>query len=181
MNEERAILLKDLLPARIDGLEGAIQDGLEERGNGRSAMAWRFIRSTAAGEVRKALDLDVVEVLAEAWAKARELREYRHKPPGEVHLLHLASHDLSTEVHPVLVVDLGTPPHPELRFALQVTARFEGAVLRIQDGTITGVETGHATATAQLKYRAVPLHRKEESPRLGLPGARTFRTPIRIV
>lgn len=186
--ESGGIQLRELLPSKLDGLEKAVEGGLREQADknkggleqmtdSQSTLAWRFIRSTAAGEISRALDCDLFVLLAKTWAKARELREYNNKPPGETSIVHLGKHDFKLTVYPVLVVELGVPPYPELRFTLEVAAHFDGAALSIRDGYIVAVGTGQASATAQLKYGNVELHKKEESPSVKLPGYHEFKAP----
>ena len=175
------VRLSELLPDNLDGIEQAIEGDLDggKRG-GLSTMAWRCVRSSAAAEVRKALDFDVFILLAQAWAKARELHACVGKPADETTVISLGAHDLKHAVYPDLILDFGTPPHPTVRFTVEVAAHFEGAVLSIRNGHITSVETGNASATAEFKYKTVRLH-KEESPKVKISGTHVFAAPgIRI-
>ncbi len=182
MTDQSGVRLSDLLPKNFDELEQRIEGDLREGKHGSlSTMAWGFVRSSAAGEVRKALDFDVFELLAQAWAKTSELHACgASTPPDETKVVHLGKHDFKTAICPELTVDLGVPPYPKLRFTVEVAAHFEGAALSIRNGCITSVETGDASVTAEFKYGKVRLH-KQESPKLKLSGRREFKEPgIRI-
>ena len=182
MTDNSGVRLSELLPTNLDDLEQKIEGDMRDGNRGAmSTMAWRYVRSCAAGEVRKALDFDVFTLLAQAWAKASELRDAgANTPLDETRVVHLGKHDFKTAVHPELTLELGVPPHPKLRFTLEVTAHFEGAALSVRNGHITSVETGNASVNAEFKYGKVRLH-KEESPTLKLSGRREFKEPgIRI-
>ncbi|HZV38247.1 MAG TPA: hypothetical protein VFF96_05825 [Pseudoxanthomonas sp.] len=182
MPESNRFRLIDLLPAKLDGLEQVVENDLRERkGGGHSALAWRFIRSTASDRVHQALDCDGYEWLAWGWSKAQTLREYCSKPPDETSVVHLGKHDFRISINPVLELGLGGAPGVPLRFTLEVAAHFDAAALSIRNGCIFAVDAGRASATAQLLYGSTPLHKKEESPKVQLPGSYRFKDPgIRI-
>lgn len=182
MTDQSGVRLSDLLPKNLDALEQSIEGDLRDGTRGHlSTMAWGFMRSAAAGEVRKALDFDVFELFAQAWAKASELHACAiTTPANETKVVYLGKHDFKTAVCPELTIELGVPPHPKLRFTLEVSAHFEGAALSIRNGCITSVETGNASVIAEFKYGKVRLH-KEASPMLKLAGRREFKDPgVRI-
>lgn len=181
MTDASPTTLRELLPKELDGLEAVIEDGLRKESNGNlSTLAWRFVRASAAAEVDKALDADVWQVLAEAWAKANELHTHANSPLGETRVIHLGNHDFKTAVHPELTVDIGTPPYPApLVFTVEIATHIESATLRIRQGRIVALEAGEAWVYAELKYGKARLH-KQESPMLKLPGEWTFDPGIQI-
>lgn len=183
MTDRSGLRVSDLLPRNLDALEQRIEGDLRDGTHGDlSTRAWGFVRSAAAGEVRKTLDFDVFELLAQGWAKAAELHACAvNTPANETKVVYLGKHDFKTAVCPELTIDLGAPPYPKLRFTLEVAAHFEGAALSIRNGCIISVETGNASVNAEFKYGKVRLH-KEKSPTLKLTGRREFREPgVRIV
>jgi hypothetical protein len=181
MTDGTPTTLRELLPKELDGLEAAIEDGLRRDANGSlSTLAWRFVRSSAAEEVDKALDADAWRVLARAWAKASELHTHANSPPGETRVVHLGNHDFRTAVHPELTVDVGTPPYPPpLVFTLEIATHIQAATLRIKQGRIVALEAGDAWVYAELKHGKTRMH-KEESRMLQLPGEWTFDPGIQI-
>jgi hypothetical protein len=171
------VKLRDLLPTKLDGLEETIEGDLRKDEDAHfSKLAWRCVRSSAADEVRSALDFDVFQVLAQAWAKSAELFGVSRDTSDEITVVHLGQHDFKTAVHPELTVDFGVPPYPKLQFTLEVAAHFEGAALSIRNGYIIAAETGDASVNAEFKYGKVRLH-KEESPKVKLAGRREFAAP----
>ena len=181
MTDGNPTTLRELLPKELDGLEAVIEDGLRKESNGNlSTLAWRFVRASAAAEVDKALDADVWQVLAHAWAKANELHTHANSPPGETRVVHLGNHDFKTAVHPELTVDIGKPPYPSpLVFTMEIATHIESATLRIKQGRIVALEAGEVWVYAELKYGKARLH-KQDSPMLKLPGEWTFDPGIQI-
>jgi hypothetical protein len=180
MAEHGAIRVVDLLPERLalgPAVEAAMRANPEADAPG---MAWGFIAEQAEKALRGLLDCDVMELLAQAWLKARALQDYadpaKH-PPGETSVVHLAEHGFVREIHPVLELSVaGCPPMP-VRFTLALAARFRGLALSIEDGHITAAAPGDASVSAQLKYGAIKLTDEKQSKKVKLPGRHVFAPP----
>ena len=175
---QRGIPLRELLPDRLDGLDDAVGNGLR-RGEApaQSSMAWRFVRSTAADELDRLLDCDLFEVLAQAWGKARLLREAAAQSGHRAQVIHLGKHDFTWMLHPVLTVDFGLPTPIELHFTLELTASFQSAAVTIRRGRIVAVGAGAASVLATLKYGSTPLHPKAQTREVRLPAYYRFEPP----
>lgn len=175
------VTLKQLLPSRLDAMEDTVEQELRNNEEpDHSLLAWRFIKSTAADELRGALDCDVFDVIARGWCKARELHEFSDPashPPGQTTVVHLGEHALPTSVHPILSIRVGGVQCLSLKFTVEVTANFRSAALSIRNGHIIAVAPGDASVSAQLKYGKVKLHKAEESPKVQLPGHVAFKAP----
>jgi hypothetical protein len=181
MSDDTEIRLRDLLPERLEGLEGTIEDELrKDEKTMRQTLVWGFIRESAAKKIIDALDFDVFRIVANGWAKADELARYSNQPAGETAFVHLLKHDFTKPTYPTLVVDFGLPPHARIRFTLDLIAHFEGAVLEIRDRHIVACKTANASVQAQLKYGDIKLHKRVDSKKLDLPGTHRFKEPIRI-
>jgi len=184
MSEQYGCKVADLLPDTFDHLDEVIKEGLgSDSEAGRPAIpgfAWQIIQSKAAQAVRGVLDGDVFELLARAWCVARELHEFtdrRKHPPDKDSTVFLGDHRVSTEVHPVLLVTVGSIEGPRLRFTLTLTAHFRSASLSIRDGHITAIEAGDCSVGAQLKYKDIKLHKELESRDIKLPGRVKLQPP----
>src|SRR6202042_1274180 len=82
-----------------------------------------------------ALDCDVFGLLAQAWAKARELHEFTDEaqhPPDEISTMFLGEHSLSVELHPTVDVAIGQLAKFSLVFTVELEAAFRMAELVIQ-------------------------------------------------
>lgn len=179
MNDTRqGIALRELLPSTLDGFDAAVDGGLREGGSpSQSSLASRFVRSTVADELDRLLDCDLFEVVAQAWGKARLLREAAAKPGRGAQVVHLGQHDFTWTLHPVVIVDFGLPTPIELRFSLELTAIFDSAAVTVRRGHIVAVGAGEASARATLKYRDTPLHPKTQTHPVKLPAHYRLESP----
>jgi len=184
MSEQYGCKVGDLLPDTFDHLDEVIKEGLvsdsEEARPSIPRFARQIIQSKATQAVRDLLDGDVFELLARAWCVARELHEFKDRgkyPPGKDSTVFLGNHQVSTEVHPVLVVTVGSIEGPRLRLTLTLTAHFRSAALSIRDGHITAIDSGDCSVSAQLKYKDIKLHKELESREVKLPGRLQLQPP----
>ena len=184
MSEQYGCKVSDLLPDKFDHLDQVVKEGLdgdsEEARPSIPRFAWQIIQSKATQAVRDVLDGDVFELLARAWCVARELHEFtdrRKYPLGKDSTVFLGNHQVSTEVHPVLVVTVGSLEGARLRFTLTLTAHFRSAALTIRDGHITAIDAGDCSVGAQLKYKDTKLHKELESREVKLPGRLRLQPP----
>ena len=175
----------------MDGvkLSALLPDNLEEAGRRAAAslreqedvgcekLAWDVVSHELEGALGRALDCDLVTIVAEGWAQSRLLADYadpQKHPPGERSVLEFGAHDFSREVHPVLAVTVAGCSCVELRFTFALTGHFGGAQLIVSDGRIKGGSLGDAWIGAQLSYAGVPLHSEAESKKLPLSGEFTL-------
>jgi hypothetical protein len=181
MDEQSGVSVKELLPAKIDGMVDTVkQEACKDPDAGTARLAWSFIGFEATKAMRSALDCDVFELLAQAWCTARELHEFSDRskhPPEEISVLHLGDHKLKTNVEVVLDIAVGVISLPRLRFTVELAAHFRSAALSIRDGHITALASGDCSVSAQLKYRDTELHKPMESRKVTLPGRLPFRAP----
>lgn len=173
--------LSALLPERLDQIgDRARQKLCENEEIGCLKLAWDFIAGELAGALKSALDCDALKIFATGWAQAEILSEFadpdKH-PPGTRSILEIGEHQLTSELHPVIGVTIGSLPCVELKFTLAVTAHFSGVQLSVLDAHVTGGKTGTAWASAQLSYEGTPLHEASESKKVPIPGIFAFEAP----
>lgn len=180
MAEPSATSVADLLPA------GAAQSPAMEEALGEDPklhnvrLAWEYARGPIEEALRGMLDCRVIDLLAEVWLKARAVQDYAHPPrhpAEETWTIHLAEHRFDHELHPVLKIAIAACPPVELRFTIVLSAQVRGLALRIRDGHVLGGSAGDVTVSAQLKYRAINLTKKQESDKVKLPGTFEFAEP----
>lgn len=176
--------LRKLLPERLERMTDTLRTELGESPTAsRNALAWGFLGEQAGQFIGSVLDIDVFEVLAGAWCKARKLHEYadpaRH-PPGRTESVVLGEHEFTHTVHPVLEYAVGNDPVLTLRFDLDLVATIHSITLAVRDGYITAVGSGTGSVALQLSYRKKKLHealKSKELPQLAYfklkaPGVR---------
>jgi hypothetical protein len=183
MAEERGIKVADLLPKRL-ALGPAVAEAM--RGEPEACppgLALDFVAERAGDALQGLLDCDVVELLAQGWAKARALQAYAdpaQHPPGETAIVHLGEHKLVREVHPQLEIAVAGCPPVTLRFTLALAAQVRGLALSIESGHIVAAAPGDAAVSAQLKYGEVALTDEKQSKTMKLPGRFVFTPSIPI-
>lgn len=167
MEEEHGRALRKLLPGSFEHLEDVVRTKLSgEPGAdwGRvPQFVWQFAGAKVADAVHEVLDIDAFELIARAWAKAVELSEYNDPvkfPRDKESKTHLLDHKLTAKLHPVIEVAILGFGRTKLRFTLELTARFRSAELLIKGGQIVAVAAGDCSASAQLKYGDIKLHKE---------------------
>jgi hypothetical protein len=179
--------VRELLPEKFDRLDAVIHKEMERdqaKGNrGVPGFVWDIVGTKAALAVRGTLDCDVFELLARGWCVAREFHAYTTDPektdPAKEWSVFLGEHEVKTNVHPVLTVEIPTwvPPRVPLRFTLELTARFDSAEILIRNKHIIGIGAGTCSVAAQLKYRDQDLHTPLESRDVTLTPPLKLRPP----
>jgi hypothetical protein len=183
MADASGLRVCDLLPARLDRLDARLKR--EQAGNAALAksdlggMALGVVGEKADEAIRGVLGIDLFGVLAQAWAKARELHEYadvaKH-PPDEISTVFLGDHALTAALHPSVDVSVG-PARFTLEFSLELEAQLRLAQLTIKAGHIAEVGKCDGQASAVLKYDGVALHDPLKSRRVTLAGPLTLAAP----
>ena len=173
--------LNALLPGQLDEVgRRARQKLCEDENVGAMNLAWDYIGTQMNGALGKALDCDLMEVLAEGWAGAELLADFAQsgsRSAGGRSVIELGGHDLSRELKPVIAITIGSCPCAKIEFEFTVSANFSGVQLNIVDGHITGGRTGEAWASAQLSCEGVPLHDAAETRKLPIPVEFTLDAP----
>ncbi|MDH4165475.1 MAG: hypothetical protein OEV90_03585 [Gammaproteobacteria bacterium] len=162
MSEEAGRRLGELLPGRLSKLGETMHQelGSDPSLAGHSPV-WGFLASQASDALHAKLDVDLIDVLAGAWCKVRELREYtdptKH-PPTERSTVTLGTHRFTRTLHPVVRCRVAGQTLLKLPLNLDVTAVIETVSLGIQNGHIVAVGGGSGRVSAQLKYGDKALH-----------------------
>ncbi|MDL2353600.1 MAG: hypothetical protein QFC78_12235 [Pseudomonadota bacterium] len=105
-------LTLDELPSReeLERTRQALGDKLAEEGNKLARSDWGLFDDVILDKLREALrGLDLVGVLGQAWAAAKELRELGRETAldGSTAKLKLGQHPLGIDLHPVVTVKCG--------------------------------------------------------------------------
>lgn len=127
---------------------------------------------TAAKQLNAAIDADVFELLAEGWLKFKQIRDCadpsKH-PPKQDTIVTLHDVEITSSNSPLLHTTVGGVPLPDLRFTLDLTAKFEAVQLVVRDARIRALRPGSASAIVRLKYGDAKLA-ESSTPEWKLPG-----------
>jgi len=154
-----------------------VEQGIAEYAKETNAKAdspsWPgFVAETAAKELNEKLNIDVFDLFADAWATFRQVRDCADRskhPPEETAVVRLTGVEITSSNAPFLKATwYGIPLH-ELKFTLDLVARFEALELVIRDARIRALRPGAASALVCLKYGKKKLG-EQATPHWNLPG-----------
>jgi hypothetical protein len=176
--------LCDLIDITQDDVERALAEQAKEETS--VALVQRqlvgYAASLAADELNKALDIEVIRVLAPAWAGVQAVRDAarRSMESNERTVVTLGTHEVTSEQHPVVTLSMAQVPLPELRLTVDLLARFKSIALAIAGPSIRGIAPGEASLTAQLRYGGAVL-KEAARPLWGLPARVSFGDGVPVV
>lgn len=152
----------------------AFREKLSEEVKG---VKWTAEMPDLAQKICELLDISLPNVFVAAWKKAKELQTVLEKSkenPDEVTYLELTEHTLTSEHKPSLDVRLHGATVKKIALDVSLGFKLRGFVLKIQDGAIREMQTGHCEAKGTIKYGTLPIAEKKLAP-VKLP----FSIPIR--
>jgi hypothetical protein len=149
-------------PIEVSGDD--IEKALFEQSKDESAVARVVERlrgaaaERAADELSRALDVDILDVLAQGWIqmpamhRVVQLSALSRGPPA---LVNVGRHNIALTAHIVLDTRVAGSSLPPLELTLEIVLDVQSATLAARDGRIELVALGEATVLARLKYRSV--------------------------
>jgi hypothetical protein len=181
---KETLRLSELIDITQDDVERALAEQAKDETS--VALVQRQLVGYAAGlaaeELNKALDVEVIRVLAPAWASAQAVREAarRSMETNERTVVTLGTHEVTSEQHPVVTLTMAQVPLPELRLTVELLARFKGVALAIAGPAIRGIAPSEASLTARLRYGSLVL-KEAARPLWDLPARVSFGDGVPVV
>jgi len=132
-----------------------------------------FALERAKDQLNQAIDVDVFELFAGAWVKFKQVRDCANPathPPGQDTIVTMHDVEVTSSNSPLLHTKIGEVPLPDLRFTLDLTAKFEAIQLVVRDAHVRAIKPGAASAIVKLKYGNTTLAEKA-TPQWQLPDA----------
>jgi hypothetical protein len=182
MTENGAITLRELFKVDPDEIRVRAKSGVDLYRSAEElkesvkkearAIRWPWVRGLVAEKASDVMNLNVVEVLAEAWKKYAEIEKYADRQkygPEESILAPLAEHTVKSKHHPYVEILLHEKSIGQVEFDLEFSLTLEGFVLKIQDGIIREIQTGSAKGEGKLTLATVTLFKRETKP-VDFPG-----------
>ncbi len=176
--------LSELIEITPDDVERAIAE--QSKDETAVALVQRqlggYPTALAAEELNKAIDVEVVRLLAPGWAAAQAVRDAarRSMESNERTIVTLGAHEVSSEQHPVLTLTMAQVPLPELRMTVELLARFKSLALAIAGPAIRGIAPTGASLTARLRYGDTLL-KEAARPLWDLPARVSFGDGVPVV
>jgi hypothetical protein len=143
----------------------------------------RHVRPQVLGaQLKKMLDVDLLELLAGAWGQVRKVRdaatESLRDPPTE-HTVALPGHTFEAALRPRLVVSVGGVNWSAIDFELSVSAALTSVTLHIAAGKLIAVQLGQVTGSVRFSCEGTEL--SEYARELSLMPEHRLDPPISIV
>jgi len=133
-------------------------------------LLWGSVESDILQGISEVLNMDLMEVLSEAWKQHGALSDYaeQSKSSGAVHLVELVDHSMGVELHPFVEIELaGFSKKIILDVMLVLTLK--ALRLKIEDARIKSVETGSCEGRGEIRIKGFTLLDLPFKP-IDLPG-----------
>lgn len=183
MADDAGVMISDLLPDPIEKLRTSVETHVNQEPGLLAKLSVGLLKSQADRQIRDVLRVDPFDLIAKAWATARELHAYGDPalhPVGQTEITYLGKHTLNVGLHPTLQISVGGYKLKPMLFGLILTVEFQAAALSIRDGAIIAVAPGDAAARAVLRYRDIDLHDPLPLKTIHLPAIKNFDPGLKI-
>jgi len=156
---------------------------LPEKGTDPSDDRWKAFQDTVSKEVKgikwtaampdlapkicELLEIKIPDILISAWKKVKDLQavlERSKKTPEEIVYLELAEHTINSEHKPSIDVKIRSATVKKLELVIQLGFKLKSFVLKIQNGGIREMQTGHCEAKGTIKYGSLTIAEKKLEP-----------------
>jgi len=149
------------------------------------SIKWTAAMPDLAAKVCELLDIKIPNILVAAWKKAKELQTVLEKSkatPDEVVYLELAEHSINSDHKPSLDVRIKGATVKKIELGVQLGFKLKGFVLKIQNGGIKEMQTGHCEAKGTIKYGTLMIAEKKLEPiklplSIAIPSEIQYLTP----
>jgi hypothetical protein len=144
----------------------------EKLGEEVKGIKWKASMPDLTVKIAELLDVEVPTLFVATWKKAAEVKkklaESREKP-ADVIDVELAEHTISTSHSPYITVQFGKAPVKTLKFTVTASFTLSAFVLKLQNGEVREMRSGHCQAEGKLEGLGLLLAEKKLSP-LTFPG-----------
>ena len=130
-------------------------------------IKWTAAMPDLAPKICELLDIKIPNILVAAWKKAEELQatlEKSRSAPEEVSYLQLAEHTIKSEHKPSIDMKIKSATVKKIELLVQLGFNLKGFVLKIQDGAIREMQTGHCEVKGTIKYGDLTIAEKKLEP-----------------
>jgi hypothetical protein len=161
-------------------LDGKVISDLSKEIKQLPDVAWSAFSEEIEFALGKALDINLLDVVAEGWSKLKQLRDYCGRKPDDENKpfsVALAQHDVVSSHQPGIDVLLGEKVIAKIIVDVELSLALKGIILSVRDDHIIAIASGKFTATGSVKYRGATLIEKSTK-EYDIPGKWTFERPF---
>lgn len=130
-------------------------------------VKWIASMPDLAPKVCELLDIKVPDVLISAWKKVQDIQKVlteSKKTPDKIVYLELAEHSIDHNSKPSIDVKIKSATVKKVELPIQLGFKLKGFVLKIQNGRIKEMQTGHCEAKGTIKYATLTIAEKKLEP-----------------
>lgn len=145
-------------------------------------VSWSSVQSAVAGSLHGALDVSLLDTLADAWKLYDSLHkdvQQSVKSPRARIVSALAKHEIDSTLHPSIEVLVGTAKVCELVFDVTLATTIKGLLLTLQRGAIVSIELATCTCSGKIAIREIDLLQRDLFT-LKLSGELRLKMPIHL-
>jgi hypothetical protein len=187
MSDSSGYTVRQLLPSKFQQIDEAMKHAMRDDPAFQSKQPPGVALSVAGDRVTEAvcgaLDCDVFELIAQAWAKALEIKKAAsdaEKVEDKTATVFLGKHELTADLDPIVELTFGAMGKLTLRFTLEFAAKLDLAQVTITGRRIVKIGKTEGRASAVLKYGKIELHHPLESKKIPLLEDLVLKHPIPI-
>jgi hypothetical protein len=178
-------LLRDLIQVSKEDVEHALAEQARDDPSvgGSKGHVAGFAASAIAAKVNEGLDTDLYEVLAGVWVKWEKLKtaaEESRTNPDKLVVQLLGEHDLKHVCYPTVKINVAELALPDVKFKLELIARFKSMRLSIRNAMLIAMSPGNASAITRLSYGNTRI-REQPTPEWKVPAEIRLGEGYRIV
>lgn len=133
-----------------------------------------------AEKVAELFEIPIPDIFVSSWKKAdsiKALLEESRKSPDTVMSTELGEHTINSQHRPHIEVRIQSKVVKKIDFTLKLIFNLKGFVIKIQDGLISGMQTGTCDVRGKLEYQGLVIAEKKLAP-ITLPGSLSFRPVV---
>lgn len=162
---------KDSSPERWQSFQASVSREVK-------TIKWPAAMPDVTEKICELFDVKLPDLFLVSWRKADDLRRVlaeSKKTPEATKYLELVDHNIRSEHHPYIEVRIRNMPVKKIEFAVKLSFKLKGFVLKIKAGEIEEMLTGRCEVEGKVEYAGLTIVEKKLSP-INLPALCSFRS-----
>ena len=168
---DRRALAREEVQAQL-GREPSLAAASQSLGDAGAQWPGTALAERALAQLDALLDVDLSSILAGAWNRARDIRDYGERSradPEKDFLLTLSEHSIRSTHKPWVDIVVNGARDGRITFDVDVGLKLKGFQLLIRNGRIRAVTTGPCEASGKVSLDGCVLLEEKSRP-VSLPG-----------
>ena len=162
---------KDSSPGRWQSFQESVSKEVK-------TIKWPAAMPDVTEKICELFDVKLPDLFLVSWKKADDLRKVlaeSKKTPEVTKYLELVDHSIRSEHHPYIEARIRNMPVKKIEFAVKLSFKLKGFVLKIKAGEIEEMLTGSCEVEGKVEYAGLTIAEKKLSP-INLPALFSFKS-----